>query len=104
MGKKERERAERGEFFRGGKTVKMVPCPFSGCTNYVMPGAKEIMACERHIQLIRDVLFILDHTRLRGEVQSPAERRAAGKAPARIILPGSPEFNKAVKEDTNVRT
>lgn len=102
MSKKDQERAARGELHRDGKVVKMAPCPFPACPNFCVPG-QEIAACERHTGFIADVMFILDHTRLRGDASSPAERRAAAQKAAKnpaskLVLPGSPEWNSIVKE------
>jgi hypothetical protein len=95
--KKNRERAEKGEVFREGKIVKLVACPFPACTGMIQPGS-EYGACATHTKLIKDVLFILYHTRRPGEDQSLAEQRAeAGKPGSRIVLPGTRAFQEALK-------
>jgi len=102
MGKKDRERLARGELHRDGKVVKVAPCPFPKCGQLVDPGSS-YKVCRRHSELIADVMFILDRTRLPGQTKSAVEARrdaARAKAP-HLILPGEPAFNAIVKEATS---
>lgn len=85
MSKADRERAARGELHRDGKTVKMKPCPFPGCNGFCHPDSP-YGACESHSELISDVLFILDHTKLN---TTPAQ---APSGPGGLVLPGMPGF------------
>ena len=95
--KKDKERAARGEVFRDGKIVKLAPCPFPGCSGMAEPGGG-FGSCAYHTKLIKDVLFILDHTRRPKEDTSPAERRAgAGKPASKIILPGTRAYQEVIK-------
>ena len=97
MNRAERRRAEKGEAYSGGKKIKLPPCPFPDCSAFIVPGS-EFGACATHSKLIKDVLFIFDHTRRPGEVASPAEKRAqAGKPTSSIILPGTRAFQEVVK-------
>ncbi len=90
MNRAERRRAERDS--------AVPPCPFPQCTGKVQPGS-EYGACTGHTKLVKDVLFILDHTRKGAQTANPAGRQPPANKPAgnKIILPGTRAFQEEMK-------
>lgn len=89
MNRAERRRAERDS--------AVPPCPFPQCTGKVQPGS-EYGACAGHTKMVKDVLFILDHTRKGGQpVRSAGQPPASKPAGSKIILPGTRAFQEEMK-------